>query len=67
MSRRYTAAMDSTGASEQATWWVACLCAAWCDSCVAYRAGFEALAGEFPQAELVWLDTEDNAEEISIL
>ena len=46
---------------------VACLCAAWCDSCVAYRAGFEALAGEFPQAEFVWLDTEDDAEQVGDL
>lgn len=43
---------------------VACLCALWCDSCVAYRAGFEALAGEFPEAEFVWLDIEDDAEEV---
>jgi thioredoxin 1 len=46
---------------------VACLCAEWCDTCTAYRAGFEALAGEFPQAEFVWLDTEDDAEEVGDL
>jgi thiol-disulfide isomerase/thioredoxin len=46
---------------------VACLCAAWCDSCVAYRAGFEALAREFPQAEFVWLDVEDDAEAVGDL
>src|SRR5687768_13494862 len=43
---------------------VACLCAQWCDSCVAYREGFEALAREFPQAEFVWLDIEDDAEAV---
>ena len=46
---------------------VACLCALWCDSCVEYRPGFEALAAEFPEAEFVWLDTEDDAEEIGDL
>jgi thioredoxin 1 len=43
---------------------VACLCALWCDSCVDYRPGFEALAREFPQAEFAWLDVEDDAEEV---
>jgi thioredoxin 1 len=43
---------------------VACLCALWCDTCVDYREGFEALAREFPQAEFVWLDIEDDAEEV---
>ena len=41
---------------------VACLCAEWCDTCKAYRPGFDELAREFPQAEFVWLDTEDDAE-----
>jgi thioredoxin 1 len=43
---------------------VACLCALWCDSCVDYRPGFEALAREFPQAEFAWLDIEDDAEKV---
>ena len=43
---------------------VACLCALWCDTCVEYRPGFEALAGEFPEAEFVWLDVEDDAAEV---
>ena len=46
---------------------VACLCAAWCDTCVDYRPGFDALAAEFPDAEFVWLDTEDDAERIGDL
>jgi thioredoxin len=41
---------------------VACLCAAWCDTCVAYRAGFLAMAGRFPRAEFRWVDIEDDAE-----
>jgi thiol-disulfide isomerase/thioredoxin len=43
---------------------VACLCAAWCDTCVAYRAGFLALAGRFPRAEFRWVDIEDDAEAV---
>jgi thioredoxin 1 len=43
---------------------VACLCALWCDTCVDYRGGFEALAREFPQAEFVWLDIDDDAEQV---
>jgi thioredoxin 1 len=43
---------------------VTCLCALWCDSCVAYRDGFFAMAKEFPQARFRWLDIEDDAEEV---
>ena len=43
---------------------VACLCAAWCDTCVAYRAGFVAMAGRFPRAEFRWVDVEDDAEAV---
>ena len=43
---------------------VTCICALWCDTCVEYRPGFDALAAEFPQAEFVWLDTEDDADEV---
>jgi thioredoxin len=43
---------------------VACLCAAWCDTCVAYRPGFLAMAGRFPRAEFRWVDIEDDAEAV---
>ena len=43
---------------------VACLCAAWCDTCVAYRPGFVALAERFPRAEFRWVDIEDDAEAV---
>lgn len=43
---------------------VACLCAAWCDTCVAYRPGFLALAERFPRAEFRWVDIEDDAEAV---
>jgi len=43
---------------------VACLCAAWCDTCVAYRSGFLAMAQRFPRAEFRWVDVEDDAEAV---
>jgi hypothetical protein len=46
---------------------VACLCAAWCDTCRDYRPGFEALASRFPQADFLWLDIEDEAHRIGDL
>lgn len=44
------------------TWVVACLCAAWCDVCTAYRPGFDALATEHPDKLFVWVDIEDRAD-----
>ncbi len=43
-------------------WLVACLCAAWCDSCGAYRATFDALAQRHPDKHFVWIDIEDQAD-----
>lgn len=40
---------------------VACLCAAWCGTCRDYRPGFEALARQYPDADFLWLDVEDDA------
>lgn len=47
-----------------AEFFVACLCAAWCDTCREYRAGFEALAAHFPEAEFRWVDIEDEADRL---
>ncbi|HEY5897580.1 MAG TPA: thioredoxin domain-containing protein [Burkholderiales bacterium] len=46
---------------------VSCLCAEWCDTCVAYRNGFLALGEKFPQAEFRWVDIEDQADEVGDL
>ncbi|HEX2332607.1 MAG TPA: thioredoxin domain-containing protein [Burkholderiales bacterium] len=43
---------------------VACLCAAWCDTCTAYRPGFLAMAVRFPSAEFRGVDIEDDAEAV---
>jgi thioredoxin-like negative regulator of GroEL len=41
---------------------VACLCAAWCDSCRDYRRTFEALALRHPDKHFLWIDIEDQAD-----
>lgn len=41
---------------------VACLCADWCGTCREYQPGFMALAADFPQARLLWLDVETDAD-----
>ncbi len=42
---------------------VACLCAAWCDSCRDYRATFAGLAADFAaDADFAWIDIEDEAD-----
>lgn len=41
---------------------VACLCAAWCDTCTQYRPSFQELAERWPQHLFVWIDIEENPE-----
>ena len=41
---------------------VACLCAAWCDTCTAFRVKFEELAALHPNQRFVWIDIEDQAD-----
>ena len=48
-------------------WIVACLCAAWCGTCGAYRAAFEALAARHPDKHFVWIDIEDQADVVGDL
>jgi thioredoxin 1 len=40
---------------------VACLCAAWCDTCTAYKSKFDELAALHPNQRFVWIDIEDQA------
>jgi thioredoxin 1 len=40
---------------------VVCLCAAWCDTCTAFRASFERIAEVRPRELFVWLDVEDDS------
>ena len=46
---------------------VACLCAAWCDTCASYRAVFEALAQRHPDQCFLWIDIEDQSETVGEL
>jgi thiol-disulfide isomerase/thioredoxin len=47
------------GVARQRAELAVCLCAAWCDTCTAYRATFEAAAQRFEAVRFVWLDIED--------
>ena len=40
---------------------VACLCAAWCDTCEEFKATFQRLAGADPASTYVWIDIEDDS------
>jgi len=59
MSGRYTDSMDGTGSSEQAAWWVACLCAAWCGVCREWQPFFTQQARANPHLRFAWVDVED--------
>lgn len=43
-------------------WVIACLCAAWCDTCRGYRSSFDQLAALHPEKRFVWIDIEDQAD-----
>lgn len=48
-------------------WLVACLCAAWCDTCQVYRSQFDALAVKHPDKCFAWIDIEDQADLVDAL
>jgi hypothetical protein len=55
--------MDSmTGGDERPTWWVACLCAAWCGVCRDWLPLFTAQARAHPGIRFAWVDVEDEDE-----
>lgn len=43
-------------------WVIACLCAAWCDTCRNYRTAFDELASRHKDKHFVWIDIEDEAD-----
>ena len=43
-------------------WLIACLCAAWCDTCQSYRKAFEALRSQHPNKTFAWIDIEDHSD-----
>lgn len=52
----------STSAPVLPSHWVICLCAAWCQTCDAYRAIFDAAAAQHPHLRFFWVDVEDEAD-----
>jgi hypothetical protein len=54
--------MDSTSGSEQPTWWVVCLCAAWCGVCREWQPTFEVQARAHAHLRFAWVDVEDEDE-----
>jgi hypothetical protein len=55
--------MDSNTSGEAgATWWVACLCAAWCGVCRDFQPLFMAQARAHPEMRFAWVDVEDEDE-----
>lgn len=49
-------------ALQHKSWLVACLCAAWCDTCQSYRQQFDALAAQHSDKCFAWIDIEDQAD-----
>lgn len=41
-------------------WFIACFCAAWCDTCTQYRPKLAALADSQPDRIYAWIDIEDH-------
>jgi thioredoxin 1 len=54
--------MDGTASEDQPTWWVACLCAAWCGVCRDWLPLFTAQARANPHMRFAWVDVEDEDE-----
>lgn len=54
--------MDSTTGPERDTWWVACLCAAWCGVCREWLPLFTQQARAHPHMRFAWVDVEDEDE-----
>ena len=51
--------MESQAGTDQATWWVACLCAAWCGVCRDWLPMFTEQARAHPHLRFAWVDVED--------
>lgn len=54
--------MDSTTGPDRDTWWVACLCAAWCGVCREWLPLFTQQARAHPHMRFAWVDVEDEDE-----
>lgn len=54
--------MDGMAGDDQPTWWVACLCAAWCGVCRDFLPMFTDSARANPRMRFAWVDVEDEDE-----
>lgn len=54
--------MPQENPAAQSTLLVVCLCAQWCGVCCDYREPFFQLQSQFPQAQFLWIDVEDEAD-----
>ena len=54
--------MESQAGNDEATWWVACLCAAWCGVCRDWLPMFTEQARAHPHVRFAWVDVEDEDE-----
>lgn len=54
--------MQGDADGTQPTWWVACLCAAWCGVCRDWLPLFTAQARANPHLRFAWVDVEDEDE-----
>ena len=54
--------MESKAGPDQATWWVACLCAQWCGVCRDWLPLFTEQARAHPHMRFAWVDVEDEDE-----
>ena len=54
--------MNTKNPAQAAPVLVVCLCAQWCDVCRDYRSRFHQVQAQFPQAQFLWVDIEDEAE-----
>jgi thioredoxin 1 len=51
--------MDEAATADEGTWWVACLCAAWCGVCRDWLPLFKQQALAHPHMRFAWVDVED--------
>jgi thioredoxin 1 len=54
--------MESQADHDTASWWVVCLCAAWCGVCRDWLPMFTAQARAHPHLRFTWVDVEDEDE-----
>ena len=57
----------SSAETPPSEWVVACLCAAWCRTCDAYRPDLEAVAARVAGVRFHWIDVEDDADWVEAL